>query len=223
MLFNVPGDWYGRATEPIRSIISQMVAIHWFLPYRGDPRRSDILGIVTDHLNRLRATTSDSIPIVTSLNWLEGHWQTLHENRWGIDPYSPWGDRWKTSEDTEAHAIQELREVLGNKPSVQVLFRPPLWPIPGQSMICGDPLIADTDILSSRLKLSPASRDWCVAWGLLCQAERRIWNALEWEVALGAEITHVHNPFTPLLRLYQSGLFPVGWKSGLYYLFHPVI
>jgi hypothetical protein len=117
--------------------------------------------------------------------------------------------------------MHSLTQLIDSSQDAQHLLRPPLWPVPNQSNICGQVLIGNSEILTNLLALTPGGQDWCVAWALLCKAEDRIWNALLWELAFGVGLIHGPNPFQYLLDLYELRVFPMGWADNRYELYLP--
>jgi hypothetical protein len=115
-----------------------------------------------------------------------------------------------------AHVVNQAREIVSKLPSCQALLRPPLWPVNGNPLICAEPLFAREEILEHNLSLQKQSRDWIVAWGLLCQAEADLWGALLHELLPAPFYTPI---FFPLLGIYASGFFPLGWECDAFYLY----
>jgi hypothetical protein len=218
-----PDDWYGPGTEKIRRILGEIQSIKWFFqPQRKDV---DLLGTTVDrHLALLRDFDRFcNIPITFSLVCIAGDWRLLHQDRWGEDPYNPWGDRWSIPDKSIARIGHQLSRLVMTDLEVRRLVRPPLWPVANRCDINGFPLVAQQDILHQLPNLKIGSRDWAVAWNLLCRAEQHIRSALLWELAAGANVIHCANPFLSLLDLYQYGGFPMGWTHDEYNIYYPSI
>jgi hypothetical protein len=153
---------------------------------------------------------------------LEGGWGVLHQDRWGIDPFFAWGDRWRASDEFLGSACRSLSGIINSSEKARSYLRPPLWPV-GISNVCGETIAARREFLDAATGLMSGPRDSCVAWALLCRGNDRIWNALSWELAASAEAVGGDNPFECLLTLYELGFFPMGWVGDTYELFVPKI
>jgi len=177
---------------------------------------ASVCRLIQTHLDALRQSAPEAIPGHPDIHWLRGDWNLLHQNRWGIDPCEPFGPRWESAEKVLSSIVRELRAKVDLLPSIRPFFRPPLWPINGNGRICGEALVARPEVMTAELNIPHGGRDWNVAWGLLCQAEERVWQALFWEVAVGAGIAPEPNPFRLLLEIYALGAFPMGWDGDGY-------
>lgn len=222
--FTVPDNCYGPGTDKMQNILCQIHSIQWLKSAPDDNCRDQILTLVERHLESLSALDDGSNkPVVSEVVLLEGDWSTLHKGRWGVDPYNAWGNRWKAADESIGRVIHYLTQIVNSSPDAQHLLRPPLWPVENCSNICGQNLVADSEILRNEGNLKPGERDWCVAWALLCKAEIHVWNALLWELAVGVSIIQRPNPFQYLLDLYELGTFPMGWADNRYELYVPKI
>lgn len=208
----------------MRSILFHVRGIRWFACEPDHNRRDQLVTLVERHLESLsRLGDEGNKPVATKVLLLEGGWDLLHQNHWGVDPYNAWGDRWKAADESLGRVIRHLGQVVDSSTDARRLLRPPLWPVESRSNICGDVLVADPEILKRAGNLTQGGRDWCVAWALLCKAEFVVWNALLWELAVGARAIQGPSPFQYLLELYDLGTFPMGWVDDRYELYVPKV
>jgi hypothetical protein len=220
---NIPDDWYGPNTARIREIRRRAQAVPWFASVKPDTRSDKVVALVNGYMGALREFTGEAIgPDTLKTVVLEGDWKLLHQDRWGVDPYDPWGDQWKASDEYVGRAIRTLGAMIESNPLARSFLRPPLWPVE-MSNVCGEAIIARHENLEAMPRLPPGGRDWVVAWVLLCKANDRVWDALLWELAAGADVVKGRNPFEYLLGLYELGFFPMGWVDDSYELFVPKI
>lgn len=205
----------------MRRILFQVHGIQWFSSVPNDNRKHQLGTLVERHLESLPGLDDRWFtPVAPKVLLLEGDWSILHQGRWGIDPYNAWGDRWKAADESIGRIIRYLIQVVNSSPDARLLLRPPLWPVAHHINICGQTIIADSDLLN-KAGVTPGGRDWCVAWALLCRAEACIWHALLWELALGVRVIQGPNPFQYLLDMYELRTFPMGWADNCYELYAP--
>ena len=207
------GD-YGDATERLRAVMVEARSIRFFEPPGPDRREDEAEALVREHLRRL----GPAAPTIRGLRWLQGGLALLHENRWRIDPYEPWGPRWADSRRTIVDPVVKLRARIKETPEATAQIRPPLWPLPGRPDVCNPILAEDSALAPIGLaggKGDPGDR--VVAWGLLCEADSRVQDALLME--LTADLIPNANPYLPLIGLYRLGCFPMGWEAGAYTLY----
>lgn len=216
----MPDNWYGQVTNRMRNILNNVYNIRWFALAPDDQSRGRLATLVEHHLETLSKVDAELGKfIVPTTILLEGGWDVLHKDCWGIDPYNPWGDRWNVTDQSLGRVVRNLRQIVMSNSEARHLLRPPLWPLEGNPDVCGYALVADPAVLKRRRDLTVGGRDWCVAWGLLCKAEIAVWNALLWELAAGVGAIQEPNPFQDLLDLYQLGVFPMGCVGYNYELY----
>lgn len=207
---------YGEATERLRAVVSEAHSIRWFRTLQEEPPPDQVERLVGEHLRGL----GPGVPQALEIAWLRGGLEMLHQDTWGIDPYEPWGPRWAGARDAVNRSIADLRDRARGLPEALARIKPPLWPVPGNPVICGSPIVADLAILDRTGIAERSSRDRVVAWGLLCAAESLVWNALLWELL--ADLIPSPDPFVPLLRLHGLGGYPVGWEGERYTIYRYV-
>lgn len=207
------GD-YGGATERLRAVIAESRSIRFFEPADLHRSEAEAEALVRDHLDRL----GPAAPSIRGLRWLRGSLELIHENEWGIDPYEPWGSRWADSTNALADTVVAHRARMNDDPEATARIRPPLWPLSGHPNVCNPIIAHDAALAPIGLDKGKGSRrDRVVAWGLLCEADSRVQNALLME--LTADLIATPNPYLPLLGLYRLGCFPMGWEDGAYTLY----
>lgn len=206
------GD-YGDATERLRAVIAEARSIRCFEQPSSDRREAKAEALVREHLDHL----GPAPPTIRGLRWLQGSLALLHQNRWGIDPYEPWGPRWAESRRMIVDPVVKLRARIKETPEA-ARIKPPLWPLAGHPNVC-NPILAEDAALGpiglDKGKGDP--RDRVVAWCLLCEADSHIQDALLME--LTADLIPSSNPYLPLIGLYRLGCFPMGWEDGAYTLY----
>jgi hypothetical protein len=202
-----PNDHYGVSTLAIRRILE--LAQRDLGHFEVRPQSKDLVAsLVMQHTDRL-GQAGFVLPEIAGIRWLEGEWRLLHHDLWGEDPYQPWGSQWKETDRLMGSVGEEIMTRIEADVSVKSLVRPPLWPMSGRPGFCGFCFAAQHQKLNRFVEQGRfGSRDRATAWGLLCQAESTIWNALLWE--LGSRSWTSANPFLPLLEMYRCGYYPMG-------------
>ncbi len=205
---------YGEAAGGLRSALAAARSIPWFAGPGRPPPLDEAEALVQDHLRGL----GPAAPKVEGLKWLGGDLEALHQDRWGIDLYEPWGPRWAESENALGRVVADLRARVAGLSAARARLGPPLWPLFGNPVVVGEPIVPELAALDRGLQSGWGGRDRVVAWGLLCAAESSIRNALLGELA--ADLIPGPNPFLPLMELYRLGCFPMGWEGGRYSVYY---
>jgi len=213
MEMQVPDGHYGASTEAIRHIIR--LVENKVGHFEAAPRSKSVVERLSiEHLLKLQ-NAGLVLPEAAEIRFLEGDWQLLHQNLWGDDPHEPWGPRWKEPQSTIHALCRIMRERIESDENAKSLLRPPLWPCGGRANVCGL-TFAITRRNADRIKriksVQSESRDWTTAWGLVCQCESYIWDALAWEICPGFQ--ELPNPFLPLVEIYVIGYYPLGFEEG---------
>lgn len=218
----IPNDHYGPGTVGMQKIIDESNRIRWFFPEADSTIKANAPKLIGKHLELLRHQLGTAVPLTTELRWLEGEMALLHQNRWDIDPYNPWGNRWETSRRILAEMTINMIETIEQSPYYLSLAGPPLWPSKGRLNVVDFFLgqagsAIESDIFREYPELICQAPDHTAARGLLIQANDDIWGALLWEFLTEVKLTP--NPFQPLLDLYKIGCFPMGWEDSQHYIF----
>jgi hypothetical protein len=204
----------------MNSILSQVTNIRWFDGSVAEKNRFRLPQLVQTLADALSA--ADDKPLqsfVQKVAILEGDFDKLHQNVWGEDPFQPWSDRWKLADASIVRTTERLTAAVLSSDEARALLRPPLWPVANRPAICGGTLIAAPENLREIANVKSGTRDWRVAWALLCIAEARAWNALLWELAVGVDAISGANPFKCWLDISAAGAFPMGQVDDCYELF----
>lgn len=178
--------------------------------------------LVRSHVVALCAARVDvtpTRPVEASL--LKGDWSLLHQGRWGIDYYDPWGDRWRASDLSRASVVELLRQRVQSSEHARALLRPPIWSIHGQPDVYEGHPVADDEAVEKLHRMGLQGRDRLVALSLLLRAGNVVLNAVFWELALGAGAVEGTNPFDSLVTIYELGYFPMGLVGNCYELYVP--
>ncbi|SIO58801.1 hypothetical protein SAMN05444166_5815 [Singulisphaera sp. GP187] len=208
---------YGAAAGRLGSSLAAARSISWFASPGQLPPRGMAESLVQVHLRALGTAASK----VEELQWLGGSLELLHRDRWGIDPYEPWGPRWAESEKALGGVVADLQARVVGLTAARARLIPPLWPLAGNPNVVGECVIPDLAALPPSRTTGWGDRDRVVAWGLLCAAQSWISEALLGELV--ADLIPGPNPFLPLLNLYCLGYFPMGWEGSQYsvYCYEP--
>jgi hypothetical protein len=147
----------------------------------------------------------------SDISVLAGPLSTIHRGVHGVDPYEAYGLDYYGLSHVVACMIRAREDTIAKSPELTSLLQPPLWPMPGRPGVRGAAIIAKgRNVNIERIEYD--SRDWNVAWSLLCDAEDALWGSLLHELRWCPEDTF--NPFISLMEVYACGLFPVGVKGN---------
>lgn len=185
---------YGPAAGAFSEILKKAGAIRWFAASHRDP-----VPFIYEHLETIGMKDRFLVEEVSgSLSLV----QDFADEEWK-DACDKVGETGRTM-------VQESEYL-------KRLIAPTLWIFPGTMSVCGVTFVAHDEVLRINLGLTPSAPEWRTAWTLVCEAEGVIWNALIWELV---RLKHaLPNPFLPLLDLYESGWFPLGFRNGRFSVF----
>lgn len=219
---SVPDDWYGPGTKAMHQLVTRASQIRWFsvFPSSGDFMSAQAL--VNYHVELLRATQADvQLPSAPKISIVQASWRSIRQGSWKLDRYEWWARRWNDAAGlAEIRSLRRLRTAVESSPEAQQLLRAPLWPIRNQSNVLGGTFVADS-ARDQQLRHLLSEDDFQIARALLGNADTRVWDALLWELAVGAKAVEGANPFEPLLQLYELGYLPIGLCNGSYELYVP--
>ena len=202
-----------KLNADLEDLLSAFRSIHWFNAWGEASPRVEAVDRVRDHL----ATFGPMSPAIVEVEFLEGGFSLLHQDRWGEDPYDAWGSAWTASQWTLAKQDTNLRCQIEGIPEAVARLRPPLWPIAGKSGIVGNAEIPQMENLPKTLTKGWSPQDMTVAWALLCAADSVLRDALLVKVV--ADLIPRPNPWIPLIELHELGFFPMGWVGSRYTVF----
>lgn len=218
----LPDDWYGPGTASMKDILRRGREIPWFnvpRPENFRERAIDKVQVLVQLLRELDGEHSDEVA-VSRVEFLEGDWRLLHEDRSDLCPYNPWGTRWERS-NRFIFRFGRLSEVrIESEPHARPFIGPPLWLRDLSMRVCGLTIIAHQERLKF-LGMKWGNNDWTVAWALLCDAESHLMAALTWEMAVGLRVLTGRNPFALFVELYELGVFPLGWAEDSFTIYVP--
>jgi|GEM_PF-4127905 len=213
MEMQIPDGHYGASTEAIRRIIR--LVENKVGHFEADPRSKSVVERLSiEHLLKLQ-NVGLVLPEAAEIRFLEGDWQLLHQDLRGDDPYEPWGLRWKEPQSTIGDLCRVMFKQIESDENARSLLLPPLWPFTGRANVCGLTFVmtgGNAIMLKYVKTIQYKSRDWTTAWGLVCQCESHIWDALAWEICPG--FRELPNPFLPLVEIYALGYYPLGFEEG---------
>lgn len=120
------------------------------------------------------------------------------------------GNAWESS---MGRAIELVRRRALEQDHVRALIRPPVWPVAGVSNIVMPLVLGEP---TSVLRQVPDA-DMESVWKLACHVEQCAWGTL-WSKLSGATGSE-DDPFGPILKLAEQGVYPVGNLGAVLVLF----
>ena len=174
-MFLLP-EVYGKGTAAMRELLAETSNISLrdaTLPSCELEARTGIWEFIEhakrydDNLARLGAT---NVRVVGDLI-------DLHVNIYGIDAYSPFDPSIYRLSNAITRMVVEGEDAVLRTQHLKSLVLPPLWPIPGNPSVRGGLFVATREHLAAD-KIEYGSRDWVVAWAMLCDAEDAVWGAV---------------------------------------------
>jgi hypothetical protein len=211
----LPEAHYGPRTKMIGEILHDAANVKLFRRRKTD--RDSMIRYATELIAMFPEFQSNSANPVTQITLVEGPLGEVCAQEYVDDPYSPWGDSWKTYETYLGKCGESISNAINSSPYLGSLIKPPLWAFNVRPVICGMVLLPWDDELAEVLA-ADAARDQAIARALLSRAENHVWCALENEL-----VRELHpddpNVFAVIVKLYRCGVFPLGFRGHEFILY----
>jgi hypothetical protein len=211
---------YGPATSGVRQILSEWLAVDWFVPPRSDPAGALAVLLFEEHNTRARAHLPELFPQRVQVRAIVGNWTEFATLAQTVRTPSSWDWKFSALKKLSRHHSAARGWSMQEEAKRCVALDDGGQMRPGDLFIRIGGSVIWSALCCPRLDwttaLAPSSRD--VAGWYLSYAQMDVIECIEWQLAERSERLET-NPFVPLLRCYAAGFYPFSVRQNEVVLF----